>query len=195
MSARAQTSAAAVTFQVASLLLDYPQQDEADLSLVAQAVAELPRGESRSHLKAFLDWWCELAPRAREEAYVATFELNARASLYLTARHSGDKRQRGRELLALREEYRSQGLEASGRELPDFLPLVLEFAAAVPQGPQALERERATIAKLQRSLAARESPFSEVVAAVLAQLESAHRSGDSPPPRAARGPTEGVSVP
>jgi nitrate reductase delta subunit len=164
-------SQGAVVFQAASLLLDYPQPEAVDLTFLARAVAELPAGEARRRLETFLGWWTALTPRAREEGYVETFDLSAKASLYLTARRRGDKRYRGRELLALREEYRRHGLEASRRELPDYLPLMLEFAAAVPEGRRPLERERPALEELRRSLETLESPFQDVVAAVLDQLD------------------------
>jgi nitrate reductase delta subunit len=177
-------SNASVVFQLASLLLDYPQEATDDLAPLQAAVAELPNGEARAELGAFLDWSSATTPRAREETYVATFELNASACLYLTAHHAGDKRERGRRLLGLRDLYRSQGFEPSTRELPDYLPLVLEYAAAAPAGHHVLQRERAALEELRHCLAAHENPFEHVVAAVLSQLNGMRAS---PPQEGRRG--------
>ena len=171
MSVTGAPSNASVVFQLASLLIDYPQKATDDLAPLQAAVAELPHGEVRAELEAFLDWSSATTPRAREETYVATFELGASACLYLTAHHAGDKRERGRRLLALRDLYRSHGFEPSTRELPDYLPLVLEYAAAAPVGHLVLQHEREALEELRHSLATHENPFEHVVAAVLSQLD------------------------
>ncbi len=158
--------------QAASLLLDYPQPEEAkDVELLLRAVAGLRPGEAKRRLTAFLDAWKEMTPRAREQAYVQTFDLNAKACLYLTARQRGDKRYRGRQLLRLRDEYRRHGLEATHEELPDYLPLMLEFAAHEADGLRLLQDERAALNDLRDCLHSLASPFADVLEAVLAVLD------------------------
>lgn len=167
VSAPVLPEAAAVVFQAASLLLDYPAGGEADVALVAAAIQELPSGEVRERLIRFLEWWERLTPRDREVAYVDTFDLGAKTSLYLTSRQSRDKHHRVQELLRLREAYRQFGWEACSGELPDYLPLVLEFAATVSEGVDLLGGEQEALARLRSSLEDSGSPFAEVVAAVL----------------------------
>ena len=172
MSATAAPSSASIVFQAASLLLDYPQEATDNLAPLQAAVAELPHGEVRAELEAFLDWSIATTPREREETYVATFELNASACLYLTAHHAGDKRERGHKLLVMRDLYRSHGFEPATRELPDYLPLMLEYAAAAPDGHLVLQHEREALEELRHSLVAHDNPFAHVVAAVLSQLDA-----------------------
>jgi len=51
----------------------------------------------------------------------------------------GDREDRGRSLAELLEVYRQAGFEPAVNELPDFLPLLLEFiAASSPAEPHAL---------------------------------------------------------
>jgi nitrate reductase molybdenum cofactor assembly chaperone NarJ/NarW len=149
------------------LLLDYPEGGEADVALVAAGVDELPPGEVRERLARFLQWWAGLRPRDREVAYVETFELGPAASLYLTSTRSRDKHHRGRELLRLRDAYQQTGWVAPHGELPDYLPLMLEFAAIAPRGVEMIRDEREGLLKLRTALESSASPFAEVVAAVL----------------------------
>ena len=65
---------------------------------------------------------------------VEAIDLNKRSGLYLTFYSEGDKRERGSSLVRLKQLYRAAGLPLEGTELPDYLPVMLEFAAAAPDG-------------------------------------------------------------
>ncbi len=60
----------------------------------------------------------------------STFDLHKRTGLYVTFYSLGDRRERGLALLRMKKLYRAAGFEIEGHELPDYLPLMLEFAAA-----------------------------------------------------------------
>lgn len=64
--------------------------------------------------------------------FVRTFDHNPAACLYLTTHAYGDSPLQGRALAALIELYRDGGCEPSSRELPDYLPVALEFLAVAP---------------------------------------------------------------
>ena len=81
----------------------------------------------------------------------------------------GDRRERGLELLLrLKQLYRAAGLEIEGRELPDYLPLMLEFAAAAApgQGELVLREHRPALELIRISLAQQHSPYAHVLDAV-----------------------------
>jgi len=61
--------------------------------------------------------------------YVKTFDMTAEHSLHLTHHLFGDDKNRGPALIDLGELYKDYGVEVVTNELPDYLPLVLEFAA------------------------------------------------------------------
>lgn len=61
--------------------------------------------------------------------YVQTFDMTPEHSLHLTHHLFGDDKNRGPALIDLTELYRDCGVEVASNELPDYLPLVLEFAA------------------------------------------------------------------
>jgi nitrate reductase delta subunit len=115
--------------------------------------------------------------------------------LYLTYYRHGDTRRRGMALLAFKTAYRAAGLAPvkgegeAGEELPDYLPVVLDFAAVAPGGEDLLRRHRADLELLRRALHEAGTPYARVVDAVSAQLPRLARR-DLPRVRAAeqRGP-------
>jgi nitrate reductase delta subunit len=85
-------------------------------------------------LDAFVATWAERPAVELVTHYVETFDLHKRTGLYLTYYLFGDRRQRGMAFLRLKHLYEAAGWELSTRELPDYLPLMLEFAALAPDG-------------------------------------------------------------
>ena len=164
-----QRSADQVTYKLCSLLLQYPDDELlAARCDVARAVDHLPDGEARSRLRSFCEWWLNAPALELQQHYVHTFDLDKRCGLYLTFYGEGDRRQRGMGLLRLKRLYRAAGLPLEGSELPDFLPVMLEFAAAVPdaQGEIVLREHRAALELLRHSVHDRGSPYAHVIDAV-----------------------------
>ncbi|WP_280364344.1 nitrate reductase molybdenum cofactor assembly chaperone, partial [Nocardia abscessus] len=120
-----------LVWRIAALLLDYPS--EQTLAMVDQldtAAAGLP-DEVRAHLSDCLDYLRTTPPLELAADYVATFDMRRRASLHLTFYAYGDTRKRGMALLRFKHAYRHAGVELGDEELPDHLPVLLEFAATV----------------------------------------------------------------
>jgi len=169
-----------VVRQAASLLLSYPDEElVARVPLVRSALAE-----QRVHdLDAFLDHVERTRLRELEREYVDVFDLSRRHALYLSYWTDGDTRRRGEVLARFKAAYRASGflVDTSG-ELPDYLPMVLEFAAiADPEAGEALLREyRPSLELLRIGLVEDETPYAAVVTAVCATLP-----GASPADRAA----------
>ncbi len=82
-------------------------------------------------LAAMLDAWQDDWNRL-EEDYVKTFDLSEVASLYLTAHEFGDSRERGAALIQLGQWFSDAGYGVALGELPDYLPLLIEFLAVGP---------------------------------------------------------------
>ncbi|MFI6218447.1 nitrate reductase molybdenum cofactor assembly chaperone, partial [Nocardia brasiliensis] len=95
-----------------------------------------------------------------------------RSSMHLTFYAYGDTRKRGMALLRFKHAYRQAGAELADTELPDHLPVVLEFAATVdPIGGERLLGEHVPVLELLRlSLSDSGSPYADVLGAVLATL-------------------------
>ena len=147
-----------------SVFLDYP--DDGVICARAAIAADAP-----PRLAAFGRWWADADPRELRERYVADLDLRAGAALYLTHHRFGDRRDRGRALVALKRLYREAGWELDHWELPDYLPLVLELAAADPEvGLPLLAEYRVELETIRRNLEQAESPWTEVLAAVVQEL-------------------------
>ncbi|TDT38012.1 respiratory nitrate reductase chaperone NarJ [Streptomyces sp. BK208] len=169
-SSRGRTGNAAgapAVFQAAALLLGYPDGDwPRRPRTVREAVAGLPGPEIRL-LLSFCDRVEREDPLALAARYVATFDRSRRRCLYLTYYTDGDTRRRGAALARIKAEYRAHGWLPPDDELPDFLPLMLEFAARVPAAGTALLTEhRAAVEVLRYALEAHRSPYADLLRAV-----------------------------
>jgi nitrate reductase delta subunit len=149
-------------YRLLSVLLDYPRDElRGAWEGLRAAAAGCPdtTAEERRVLTAFVDWAAAQPPIALQEAYVRTFDLNPDHALYVTHHLFEEQdRERGPALVQLTEFFRSQGYEPAGGELPDYLPLLLEFAST-------LEDDRTARLFLQQT--------AEVVDEIAARLEAA----------------------
>ncbi|HXD58008.1 MAG TPA: nitrate reductase molybdenum cofactor assembly chaperone [Thermoleophilaceae bacterium] len=164
----------AATYKLCSLLLLYPDEEllGAREELLA-AARELPRSRAAAALARFGEWWLAEDELALQQHYVETFDLHKRSGLYVTFYGEGDRRERGSALLRLKRMYRAAGLPLEGgSELPDYLPVMLEFAAAMPggEGEIVLREHRAAIELLRENLRARGTPYADVLDAVCLTL-------------------------
>jgi nitrate reductase delta subunit len=187
-----------VVYQAASICLGYPDDDTLALAaLVRRALAE-SAPEAAPSFAPLLEWWASEPAAVVQRAYVDVFDLSKRHALYLSYWTDGDTRRRGMVLADFKQRYRDAGLELGETgELPDHLPLVLEFARHRPDAGAALLQEyRASLELIRLALEERGSPYAGVVAAVCATLP-----GRSPADRqqamamaAAGPPTESVGL-
>lgn len=160
-------------YKLYSLLLQHPDQEllAARPDLEA-AIRALPRSKARMELERFWNWFSTSSPAQLRESYVATFDLQKRSSLYLTFFSDGDTRKRGQSLLRLKRLYAAAGLIVDNRELPDYLPLVLEFAEWGPHGAgdHLLGEHRAGLEMLRLHLIELDSPYRHIIEAICAGL-------------------------
>jgi len=179
-------------YKLASVLLQYPTAALFDGlgELDAFAAATSPKS-ARDAFARFLAWLRATPPADVAQHYVQTFDLRRRSALYLTYYRYGDTRKRGLAMVAFKTAYRDAGFSPTEAELPDYLPMVLEFAALTSRGQRLLRSRRADLELLRRALARAGSPYEDVIAAVCAQLPRLGRrelgqvlaAWDSGPPR------------
>ena len=164
-----------VALQAASLLLGYPDEALLDQLPTVKAACGLAPGPAAQCLVQFLTHLTRTPLDDLQAAYVDTFDLRRRCCLYLTYFSHGDTRKRGMALLRFSHAYRAAGAEFTGGELPDHLPVVCEFAAAVDpdQGLRLLVESRAGLELLRRALAEAQSPYLLVLDAICAVLPPA----------------------
>jgi len=159
--------------KLTSLLLQYPGQELRDAAVEARALDLAPsRGRQASTLRDFCAWYAERPVGELSGLYVDAFDFSKQCSLHLTYHVHGDRRQRGVAMLALKEAYRGAGFEPPGDELPDYLPLMLEFAALAPEpaGTSLLEEHRVAIELVRAGLRREHSPFAPLLDVVVAGL-------------------------
>ncbi|MFC7495678.1 MULTISPECIES: nitrate reductase molybdenum cofactor assembly chaperone [unclassified Nocardioides] len=164
---------ARVVRQAASYLLSYPDQALLDrVPVLRAALAE----QRVTTLDALLDHLERTPLRELERQYVDVFDLSRRHALYLSYWTDGDTRRRGEVLGRFKAAYRASGyLVDTAGELPDYLPMVLEFAAiADPDtGEEILRDYRPSLEMLRIGLEEDGTPYAAVVAAVCATLPGA----------------------
>ncbi len=168
-----EAAARALLLRLCSLLLQYPDAEiTAARPALASAVGSLPPSPASGALASFTTWFTGREPQALERHYVDVFDLRRRSSLHLTYYLHGDTRRRGTALLALNQRYRASGWDTAAGELPDHLPVVLEFAAlAGPGGGEApLRQHRRGLELIHHALADADSPYRHVLAALLSLL-------------------------
>jgi nitrate reductase molybdenum cofactor assembly chaperone NarJ/NarW len=162
-------------YKLASVLLQYPTMAMFDgLGQLTEAASGAPRA-CRAPFGIFLDWLSCTSPESVARHYVETFDLRRKCALYLTYYRYGDTRKRGMAMLSFKAAYRAAGFEPSDSELPDYLPLVLEFAALHPRGERLLRAHRADLELLLRGLRDAGSAYAGIIEAVCAQLPGLRR--------------------
>lgn len=129
-------------FKVLSLLLSYPEADMLEaLDEMAEVVDQEPRLSQprKRSLQALLASYLGVDLLDAQEDYVALFDRGRFLSLHIFEHVHGESRDRGQAMVNLLEMYQSHGFEMDSRELPDYLPLFLEFLSQLPAEQEALQ--------------------------------------------------------
>ena len=166
-----------LTLRILSALLRYP--DEA----VQQAAPELAgvlaedglmSPEQRASLQPLLDALASTDLLDAEDRYVGLFARGRAVSLHLFEHVHGESRDRGQAMVDLRDRYEAQGLEITAKELPDYLPLFLEYLSVLPPGQAAeeLAQPGVILSALAQRLEERDTPYAAPMR-ILADLAGA----------------------
>jgi nitrate reductase delta subunit len=172
-----------------ALFNNTPAVASKSLRVLARLLA-YPDAELRSHLGALrealheervleplrlaeLDGLIEalaLAPALETEAaYVELFDRGRATSLHLFEHVHGDSRDRGPAMIDLAQTYEKAGMYLAEGEMPDFLPVVLEFTSTQP--PREAREFLAEMAHIFNAIFAalqqRESAYASVLGALL----------------------------
>ena len=119
-------------YKLLSSLLEYPDQELIDhIPELRKFILEDKdiSDKERTNLFDFLDYLEQVQLTNLQAEYVETFDMKPENSLHLTHHLFGDDKNRGPALIDLGELYNDYGVAISTNELPDYLPLVLEFTA------------------------------------------------------------------
>jgi nitrate reductase delta subunit len=104
-----------------------------------------------------------------EERYVDLFDRGRALSLHLFEHLHGESRDRGTAMVELKQLYEQAGFELSARELPDYLPVVLEYLSCrdITEARAMLEDCAEILTTIGRSLLARRSHYAAVLQALI----------------------------
>ncbi|WHT16498.1 nitrate reductase molybdenum cofactor assembly chaperone [Crossiella sp. CA-258035] len=157
--------------RIAALCLHFPDAELfAQLPLARAAAAELPAAP-RETVLALVDGLERLGPVAAGARYVELFDTKPGRCLHLTWYTDGDTRRRGGSLARLKQEFREQGFELTEGELPDYLPVLLEFAALTgTPGRDLLVEFRPAIDRLHQALSTVDVEYTGLVGALLSTV-------------------------
>ncbi|MCW8329091.1 nitrate reductase molybdenum cofactor assembly chaperone [Photobacterium sp. SDRW27] len=121
--------------KVISLLMDYPKpelQQYADaLDTEIRQARQIPP-EARAQLMTLVDSVCRRDLMQVQEEYGVLFDRGCSLSLLLFEHVHGDSRERGQAMVDLMANYEKSGFDIAVRELPDYIPLYLEYLAHQP---------------------------------------------------------------
>ena len=156
-----------------SALLTYPS---AELKQAAGEISEAIENEPafsfavRDRLHKLLSELARDDLYDLQERYVLLFDRTRSLSLHLFEHVHGESRDRGQAMVDLKAQYEKVGLEVDMPELPDFLPLFLEYASTLPaaQARDALAQPAHILAALAERLRKRRSTYEAVFRALVA---------------------------
>lgn len=171
------------TLKALSLVLSYPtrelQKAMPEIGAVLASDTRLTAAARRA-LRPLLEdlGGCDIYDL--QEQYVLLFDRSRTLSLNLFEHVHGESRDRGGAMVSLMETYRNGGFDPATTELPDHLPVLLEFLALRPlgEGREVLADAAHIFEALKTRLARRDSAYASVFAALL-QLADAHADSDA----------------
>ena len=161
-----------LTLRVLAHLLRYPDAElRAHLTEMADALQSEAAlsAQRQEELNALLMRLGSLPSLQVESEYVELFDRGRSTALHLFEHVHGDSRDRGPAMIDLIQTYEQAGLYLGAEELPDHLPVLLEFASTQPlqQAREFLAETAHIVRVIFSALLKRQSPYASVLAAVL----------------------------
>jgi len=160
------------TLKALSLVLSYPSVELQDampeIGGVLAADSRLT-ATARRNLRPLVDALRDRDIYDLEEEFVMLFDRSRTLSLNLFEHVHGESRDRGGAMVSLIETYRNAGFEPTTSELPDHLPVLLEFLATRPSADarDVLADAAHIFAALGERLVRRTSPYAAVFGALV----------------------------
>ena len=162
-----------ISFKALGALLDYPTAEvQAAADEIEQALSE-----ERAIPAAELDGVRAVIARLRssdimdlQEYWIGLFDRSKRLALHLYEHSYGESRDRGQAMVNLALTYRMNGFELAASEMPDYLPLFLEFLSVIPEvhARRYLTDALEIIEALRIRLEERDSTYAALLSALVA---------------------------
>lgn len=170
-----------------SALLTYPDPTlRSAMSEVSEAIRDQRRlkADTRKRLMALAGEIAQSDELEVQGQYVDLFDRGRRTSLNLFEHVHGEGRSRGPAMLELQQRYRDNGLEPVSDQLPDHLPLLLEYLSCQDRGQmrEFLEEIAPLVRSVGNALLKKESRYATVMAALLELAGEKGLDGTAPVP-------------
>jgi len=162
-----------MTLRALSALLGYPSSElKAAIPEIREAIATeaaLPR-PARRRLEPLLDRLASGDLLDLQAEYTELFDRGRSLSLHLFEHVHGESRERGPAMIDLAEQYMQAGYLLDDPELPDFVPVFVEFASCLSPADarEHLSQPAHVFAALEERLAARRSDYAAIFGALIA---------------------------
>jgi nitrate reductase delta subunit len=161
-----------LVFKAFSALLSYPSVEiRLALPEIAEAIGSstLVPARERQGLMLLIDQLAEGDLLSAEERYVDLFDRGKALSLHIFEHLHGDGRDRGAAMVELKGLYTAAGFELTSSELPDYLPVLLEYLSLrdLAEARDMLADCAHILASIARALIARQSCYAAVPQALI----------------------------
>ncbi len=170
------------TLKALSLVLSYPTAELQDaMPEIGAVLAADPRfgPDTKAMLQDLSEDLAQGDLYDLQERYVMLFDRSRTLSLNLFEHVHGESRERGGAMVDLIETYRAGGFEPHTTELPDHLPVLLEFLATRParEAQETLADAAHILEVLSTRLVRRESGYAAAFAALTAMAGAGADAG------------------
>ena len=160
------------TLKILGAFLTYPSAGLIKALPECRTLLEKEKWVPGSSLKALdhlMDWMSGQDLLDLQEEFVALFDRTPSLCLHLFEHVHGDSRDRGQALVDLSEVYKDAGLIINTEEMPDFLPLFLEYLSVIEaeEARQNLGEIANVLGVLAGRLSNRQSPYAAVFEALI----------------------------
>ena len=160
------------TYRILSLLMTYPNEEiYAFLPQVKATLDEedVLNAKVISGIDSFVDFFSQRPLTFWQEFYVQLFDYSRSVSLYLFEHVHGDSKDRGQAMVDLIDLYKGNGLQINQSELPDFLPVFLEFLAlqTSAKASEYLTEIIDIVGFIYRKLEEKDNPYQYLLAAII----------------------------
>lgn len=173
-----------ISFKALSVLLTYPSEDlQAAIPDIRRALLQdgLLGPQRIAALEPLLRALAEQDIYDLQENYVLLFDRSRSLSLCLFEHLHGESRDRGSAMVSLLETYREAGFDLTGTDLPDHLPVLLEYLSTQPlaEAQSILSDAGPIIVALADRLVRRESHYAAVLEALATLAEAPADSAEA----------------
>ena len=155
-------------YTILSRLLDYPTGELLEhlpeiIGMLNDDPAVTPK--EREDLMQLISWMQVHDLTGMQGDYVQTFDMTPEHDLHLTHHLFGDDSGRGPALIDLSEHYKAAGLAVDEKEIPDYLPLILEYVSTLDEmQARVFLGDAAKVLKvLSENLEKAESPYARLL--------------------------------